>query len=316
MLGWRLLVSAVLIPAFIGLFFLDIRLGPSAPILLALTLLIAIRSCWELVGLFRTRSFEPDFQHTAFLSALVVASAWFLHLPDFVSRVLGRSDATWGVALSSLGRVDSALVFGLAVLWLLALNASRYQKPGGRMETLGAEILIVAYAGLLLSLTARLRWVQAEWPGGEGYFYLASVIIAAKCGDTGAYTFGRLFGRHKMSPILSPGKTWEGAVGALVFAGLGSWAWLTYGPRLFDMPSLAPTNPVVCVGYGILIAVAGIVGDLCESLIKRDLGKKDAASLLPGFGGLVDLTDSVVYAGPIAYLFWLLLPLFNSPAAG
>ena len=60
----------------------------------------------------------------------------------------------------------------------------------------------------------------------------------------------------------------------------------------------------------------GAVFDAFTNLIKRDLGKKDAASLLPGFGGLVDLTDSVVYAGPIAYLFWLLLPLFNSPAAG
>jgi phosphatidate cytidylyltransferase len=62
------------------------------------------------------------------------------------------------------------------------------------------------------------------------------------------------------------------------------------------------------LSYGVLVAIAGIVGDLCESLIKRDLGKKDAAALLPGFGGLVDLTDSIVYAGPIAYLLWLTLP--------
>jgi phosphatidate cytidylyltransferase len=69
------------------------------------------------------------------------------------------------------------------------------------------------------------------------------------------------------------------------------------------------------VSYGVLVALAGIVGDLCESLIKRDLDKKDAAALLPGFGGLIDLTDSIVYAGPLAYLLWLTLPLANWTAA-
>jgi phosphatidate cytidylyltransferase len=298
MLGWRLVVSAVLIPAAIGLFYLDAHLGPSAPVLCGLTLLIAIRSSWELVQLFRIRSFEPDFQHTAFLSAVVVASAWLPHVEGAVSHAFSRIDIT-------------ALVFGLALLWLLALNAARYRGPGRQMETLGAEFLIVGYAGLLLSLTARLRWVHAEYPAGEGYFYLGSLIIAAKCGDTGAYTFGRLFGRHKMSPILSPGKTWEGAVGALIFAAAGSWLWLRLAGRLFDMSSLIPIPPVFCIGYGVLIAIAGIVGDLCESLIKRDLGKKDAAAILPGFGGLIDLTDSIVYAGPVAYLLWLTLPFYG-----
>ena len=106
---------------------------------------------------------------------------------------------------------------------------------------------------------------------------LGSLIVAAKCGDTGAYTFGRLFGRRKMSPLLSPGKTWAGAVGAVVVGGLGAWAWLQYAPRLFG-GSWTGGDWLVCVLYGVIVAIAGLVGDLCESLIKRDLGKKDAAA--------------------------------------
>jgi phosphatidate cytidylyltransferase len=295
MLGWRLLVSAVLIPVFVGLFYLDARLGPSAPVLLCLALLIAVRSAWELVGLFRTRSFEPNFAQTAALAGLVAASAWLPHVAGF--QVLERVG------------LDSGLIFGLALLWLLASNAFRYEGPGRRMETLGAELFIVAYAGLLLCLTVRLRWVGADpLEQARGYYVLGSLIIAVKCGDTGAYTFGRLLGRRKMSPLLSPGKTWAGAVGALIGGGLGSWLWLQFGPRLFGATWM-PGSALVCILYGVILAVAGLVGDLCESLIKRDLGKKDAAALLPGFGGLIDLTDSVVYAGPIAFLLWQALPL-------
>ncbi|HET6323622.1 MAG TPA: hypothetical protein VFG04_02890, partial [Planctomycetaceae bacterium] len=100
MLGWRLLVSAVLIPAFVGLCYLDARLGSSAPMLLGLAVLIAVRSAWELVGLFRTRSFEPNFPQTAALAGLVVASAWLPHVAGF--QVLERVG------------LDSGLIFGLA----------------------------------------------------------------------------------------------------------------------------------------------------------------------------------------------------------
>ena len=294
MLAWRLLVSAILIPAFAVLFYLDQRAGESAPVLLALALAIAVRSAWELAQLFRVRSFEPSFTQTAFLSCVVVISAWVPHVSSTIPAK-GTFD-TLGLPL---------FVFAISVLWLLASNAARYREPGGRMETLGAELIIVAYVGVLLCLTAELRWVAGAQ---AGYLVLGSLIIAAKCGDIGAYTLGRLFGRRKMAPRLSPGKTWAGAVGALIGSALGAWLWLGWAPPYFD--SRWTGCPAVwSVVYGVVISVAGMIGDLCESLIKRDLGKKDAAALMPGFGGLLDLTDSVLYAGPIAYLLWTVLPL-------
>jgi phosphatidate cytidylyltransferase len=294
MLGWRLLVSAILIPAFAFLFYLDQRAGESAPILLAIALAIALRSAWELAELFRVRSFEPSFPQTALLSCAVVASAWIPHL--------------WLIAAPN-GPVDQLgpplIVFALAVLWLLASNAVRYREPGGRMETLGAELLIVCYVGVLLCLTAQLRWVAGAQ---AGYLVLGSLLVAAKCGDIGGYTLGRLFGRRQMAPRLSPAKTWAGAVGALMASAIGAWIWLHWAPPHFDA-AWPPCPALWSLVYGLLIGIAGMVGDLCESLIKRDLGKKDAAALMPGFGGLLDLTDSVLYAGPIAYLLWQVLPL-------
>src|ERR1700693_64910 len=99
MLGWRLLISAILIPAFIGLCYVDAQLGPSAPILLCITLLTAVRSARELVALLSTRSFDPSFVQTALLSSLLVVSAWVPHIEGF-NRLVPTG-------------VDPALVFGL-----------------------------------------------------------------------------------------------------------------------------------------------------------------------------------------------------------
>jgi phosphatidate cytidylyltransferase len=294
MLGWRLLVSAILIPAFVFLFYLDQRAGETAPVLLVLCLAIAVRSAWELVELLRVRSFAPSFWQTALLSCAVVISAWIPHLSPT------RSGNASPIAFAT-----PMLVFSLCVVWLLASNAARYRAPGGTMETLGAEILTVCYVGVLIALTAELRWVAGA---KAGYLVLGSLLVAAKSGDIGAYTLGRLIGRRKMAPLLSPGKTWAGAVGALITSAFGAWLWLHFAPPLFDA-SWPPSPSFWAAAYGLVIGIVGMIGDLCESLIKRDLGKKDAAALMPGFGGLLDLTDSVLYAGPVALVLWNILPL-------
>jgi phosphatidate cytidylyltransferase len=293
MLGWRLLLSAILIPGFAFLFYLDHRAGPSAPILLSLALLLAVRAAWELAELFRARSIEPSFPQTAFLSCVIVASAWCGHAGWIWTARLGEA---FGIPM---------LVYGLAVLWLLASSAFRFRGPGRSMEILGAELLIVSYVGVLLGLTAELRWVAGP---EAGYLVLGSLLVAAKSGDIGAYTLGRLIGGRKMSPLLSPGKTWAGVFGALLASGAGGWAWLHWAPALFNA-TWEPVDAVWSIVYGVVIGLAGLVGDLCESLIKRDLGRKDAAALMPGFGGLLDLLDSVLYAGPVALAVWQILPL-------
>ena len=294
MLLWRLLISVVLILILGTLFYVDHRVGREAPFLLLLCIFLAVRGTWELAALLKTRSFEPRFPLVCCGSVAVILATWL--------KPLGIGDPTL-IGLSYLG--PTMLTYSLVVLLLFLMAAKRFKEPGKSMETLSSEILIVSYVGVLLSMTAQLRWVA----GSEaGYLVLGSLLVVTKGGDIGAYTLGKLFGRKKLNPQLSPGKTWWGARGALLSSAILSWAWLTYMPSLFN-PAWQPCPWPLAILYGITIGTVGMIGDLCESLIKRDVGQKDSAPLMPGFGGLLDLLDSVIYTGPIAYLMWSLFPM-------
>ena len=260
MLVWRLLVSAILIPFFVGCFYLDARLGAAAPIFLAIVVFLAICGAREMV------------------------------------------DLLWTLA-------QVMLAYAMTILVLFLLATYRYREPGASMETLGAELLIVSYIGVLLGVVAQLRWVVR---GEAGYLVIGSLLIVTKGGDVGAYTLGRLFGRRKLVPLLSPGKTWAGAVGALIGSAGSAVLWLHFATPLFTPGGEATWQSPpwwASAVYGLILGITGLVGDLCESLIKRDVGKKDSSTLVPGFGGLLDLMDSVLYAGPVAYVLWKALPL-------
>ena len=293
MLAWRIAISVVLIPSLIVLFVADFRLGRTAPLLGLFCAILATRSVWELQDLIRVRQFTPRrlFGHVSVLA--LIAAAWWPHLlPDQPLAPFAE--------FGPLG-----LVFSLIVCLALFIEAVKFREPGTTVENLGADLIVVSYAGLLLGATAQLRWVVGH---EAGYLVLGSLLVGVKGGDIGGYTFGRLFGRRKMAPRLSPGKTWAGAFGACFASAAATLAWLTYLPPQFNS-SWTACSPAWSLLYGVTLGIVGLIGDLCESLIKRDVGKKDAAALFPGFGGLLDLLDSVIYAGPIAYLFWKLTPL-------
>ncbi len=194
------------------------------------------------------------------------------------------------------------IAFTLATLAAFVGEMVRYRRPGHSVTTLSVTVFSFAYVGLLLSFVVQLRSVVSpEW----GMVALVSLIAIVKFGDTGAYTVGRLIGRHKMTPLLSPGKTWEGAIGHLAAGALAAWMILHFwvGGRSWASP---PDETVAAwLAYGLLVAAAGLVGDLAESLIKRDLGRKDSSAWMPGFGGVLDLLDSILFAAPVAYLGWV-----------
>mgnify|MGYP003630054104 CR=1 FL=1 len=292
MLGWRLLVSAILIPLLFGLFYLDQRAGSTAPYLLGLCCLLSIRGSWEMVNLLTVRNLTPRFSLVSRLSLLICIVAW-------IPYIWGEAQPqTTSLALMSV-------TFAISVIVIFLVEAAGFQEPGQSMERMGAEILSISYIGFLLAMLAQLRWVIGP---ETGYLALGALIISAKMGDIGGYTFGRLWGKAKLIPRLSPGKTQVGGVGAIIGAALGALLWLQFTPSLFNANWSAPAW-YWSVLFGAIIGVVGLVGDLCESLIKRDVGKKDSAELLPGFGGLLDLLDSPLYAGPVAFLLWKLLPL-------
>jgi len=295
MLIWRLLMSAILIPTVFAVFYLDAWLGPSAPLLLCFVILLALRGANEMVDLLATRSFAPHRVVVCACCVFVAAASWYGRIGLVPIKIPGEDNTLAQVMLA----------YSLTVLTLFATGTYRFREPGRSMETLGAELLIVSYIGVLLGVAAQLRWVAGD---AAGYLVLGSLLMVTKGGDVGAYTFGRLFGRRKMFPILSPGKTWAGGGGALVGSALFGLLWLQFATPLFNR-SWEPPAWYWSAFYGLVIGLVGLVGDLCESLIKRDVGKKDSATLIPGFGGLLDILDSVIYAGPVAYVLWKALPL-------
>ena len=136
---------------------------------------------------------------------------------------------------------------------------------------------------------------------------LFSMIAIVKFTDIGAYFGGRQWGRHKIAPVISPGKTWEGAASGLT---LGiAISLFTLGPlaRLMGVASerglLAWLSGAIF--YGLIVSMTGMMGDLAESLLKRDAGVKDSSTWLPGFGGVLDLLDSLLLAAPMAHLMWI-----------
>lgn len=293
MLAWRLFLGPILIAGLFGLFVADARAGAAAPVLWGLACLLTLRSTWELVQLLRVR-FDPNLRLLMIGCLAVVSANW--------TPALALPPAFLDAAAARLGPV--LLGYALAVMALFVGRMASYRAPGKTLENLGAELVVLSYVALFISLTVQLRWVDPHHPG---YLPLGSLIVATKCGDTSAYFAGRLFGKTKLSPLISPGKTRAGAVGALIGAAAGSWAWFFWATSW--LTDATPGRWYIAILYGLLLGVVGLVGDLAESLLKRDLGAKDSAPLLPGFGGLLDLLDSIIFAGPVAYLLWLILPL-------
>lgn len=296
MLGTRLLVSAVLIPLFIALCWLDARLGRSAVILMPLALLIALQASLEIAALFRL----PKLSRSGVVAGnlLILLAFWGTHLllPERF-----WSDP-WVAMLLPIGA--AALAFVVLVQMVLFVGLSQFREAGGHIPRLSAEVFALSYIGMLLVTVASLRWVGE---GSLGYLALGSLVIGAKIGDVGGYTFGRLFGKQKLAPTLSPGKTRAGAVGAILTAAIGTALWIRYAGPLFAPEATIGSWPHL-LAFGTLLGIVGLIGDLAESLLKRDAGMKDASHLMPAFGGLLDLVDSILYAGPAALLVWIAWP--------
>jgi phosphatidate cytidylyltransferase len=156
------------------------------------------------------------------------------------------------------------------------------------------------YVGFLLSFLAatRLEPGTATFPNaGRDFVYLT--LLATFGSDTAAYFVGRAIGRHKMAPSISPGKTWEGAAAGVIGGMLVAW--------LFTLPTplQVPLNWWQAILLGLLVSAFGQVGDLAESLLKRNCGVKDSGALMPGHGGILDRLDSVLFAGVVVYLWYI-----------
>lgn len=187
---------------------------------------------------------------------------------------------------------------------IFAIRILGEREGPDRVGSLGSTLFGLVYVAFMLHYFTR---ILTPLPGDlitpDGRLLLALWLIAtAKFCDVGALLTGLAFGRHKMSPVISPKKTWEGAIGGvLVSMGIGALiAWLARG----QFP--AHLTPLVAAFCAIPVALIGIVSDLVESVIKRHAGSKDSGNLIPGIGGCFDLSDSLLLVAPVGYLLFRL----------
>jgi phosphatidate cytidylyltransferase len=170
------------------------------------------------------------------------------------------------------------------------------KKLEGAMLDWSLTMAIAFYVGWPMSFLLLLRGYQVGL--GAGLWWLLTVFGGVWGFDTGAFFAGHFFGRHKLAPLISPGKTWEGVFGGLVFSVAAALLFTT-------LPMGVPWY--LAVPFGLVLGVAAVLGDLAESLIKRQTHVKDSGQIMPGHGGMLDRLDSILFAVLVVYIFAQLL---------
>ncbi|MGA2619129.1 MAG: phosphatidate cytidylyltransferase [Thermoguttaceae bacterium] len=339
MLCWRLLLGTLLIAAVAGLCWLDARSAIPGLWLMPLLVAVTLLATQEVLWLLRARGSRPLAWTVYAGNLLIVLGSWTPLLPTAVGLrytplrfflppagppiailVIAILMVLWGeMARGRRPNGNSPLPLGGERQGTAAaphsegnhLPATSHQPPAtlatpatpqaagnnGALANCAGGVFALVYVGLMLAIAVQIRL-------GIGLFALAAWIITVKMGDIGAYTVGRLIGRHKLAPTISPGKTVEGAFGAVLFACLGSWSAAVFLPLW--LPGRCDILLVLSLlfYFGPLMALAGMAGDLFESLLKRDAGCKDSSPWLPGFGGVLDIIDSLLLSAPVAWLLW------------
>ena len=298
MLRWRIISAVVIIAIFAACCWLDLTYplaGIGGPWLMPLGLLVTVLATAEVCSLIFRRLTRLHLVMLTIGNVLIFSGA---ALPGYIPALENDS------AMGHLG--IPMMLFSLATCIAFGEQMRTYRSGEQAISRLGRTVLALAYAGLLMSFLVALR-LLGENP--LGFVALASMIIVVKASDIGAYTLGRMFGgrifgQARLAPVLSPKKTIEGCLGGILFGCLGSFvSFYVLGPIImgegFSMPPLW-----AWLAYGVLLTIAGMFGDLAESLLKREAGAKDSSRWLPGLGGVLDLLDSILFAAPLAYGMW------------
>jgi phosphatidate cytidylyltransferase len=185
-------------------------------------------------------------------------------------------------------------VLGLCVRQLFAKNS-----PAG-LTAIATTLFGLMYVPWLLNFIQKISYFPFPpgSPADAGKYFLLFFILVTKFSDMGAYAIGSLIGRHKMIPRISPGKTWEGFGGAILVSTGASLAFVHFfGVKMVGM------NYLHAAILGVVLSMTAVIGDLIESLFKREAGVKDSGNLFPGIGGILDLLDSLLFNAPIMYLY-------------
>jgi phosphatidate cytidylyltransferase len=271
------IVSTVALWTIVGVALWNFRTS-GALVLIAVISALTLREFFQLM---RAMGYTPFDKLGLFFGTLITLAPWFeaqFHWPAHPLLAL------------------ATVVFSVRLLG--------ERTPENRVESLCSTIFGLVYIALLMQYVTRL---VTPLPGdtitADGRLLIALwVIVVAKFCDMGALLSGLAFGRHKMSPLISPKKTWEGAVGGVLFSMATGAIFAHFARSQFP----AHMTPLVAALSAAPIAVLGIVADLVESVIKRRADRKDSGATIPGIGGMFDLSDSILLAAPVGYFLFKL----------
>ena len=301
MLSTRLITGLLMVGLLLAVLAADEWFAPWFPFWFIVSLAATGSAALELVGLLNATSARPS-GNTVFggTMALVIAN-WVPHVTAKIHQLPHLESRLSYDPLTPINALAwPLLTFVAVVMFAFIAQSAQFQKPGGTMATIAGTVLAVAYVGLLGSFVIQLRWLDGRYHGLVPLVYL---VTTAKGADTGAYMLGRIAGRRKLWPRLSPNKTVEGAIGGLAFGVIGALIVAAVARYVLKVPTLSWGT---AAGFGLVVGSAAQLGDLMESMIKRDCEQKDASETVPGFGGVLDVLDSLIFAGPVAFGFWLI----------
>jgi phosphatidate cytidylyltransferase len=277
----RLLTSIVLWTVVISALFSGNKLI-SDGVFLVIMMALAGFGLLEFYGLVEKRGLICFKEWGVFGGLLLIASTFF-----YLSGVLGIQEAP-----AKANDFETSLL----IIFVLGLCVRQFVSTHNTAGILAISTTLfgLMYVPWLLNFIQKINF----FPKANGTYYVLYFILVTKFSDTGAYAVGSLIGKHKMIPRISPGKTWEGFAGAVAVSTLASLLFAHFtGERLTGM------NWKHAVILGILLSTSAVIGDLIESLFKREAGVKDSGHYFPGIGGILDLLDSLLFNAPLMYLY-------------
>jgi phosphatidate cytidylyltransferase len=238
------------------------------------------------------------YELTAMLCKSGARVRWWLSVPAsagilIAAAVAAARDQPVGMVVWTIPMVigPEIIILGTLLLTVLVLEVVRAARIGDfdtPVAAIGGTMLVPLYTGLLLLPVVWIRFLEPN-----GLYYLVLFVAVCKLSDVGAYFTGKAVGRRKMVPRLSPGKTWEGLAGGLLLSVIAAIA--------IGMP-LVGLGWLEAIVFGLAVAVASVLGDLAESLLKRSCKIKDSGQVLPEFGGVLDIVDSILVSAPVGYV--------------
>jgi phosphatidate cytidylyltransferase len=254
-------------------------------VFLALMGLLAWTGLLEFYGLVEKRGLVC-FKGWGIVGGLLLMGSTFFYLTAYLPTV-GKSAVP-----SKAGDFESSVL----VIFVLGLCVRQFVSKSNTAGLLAISTTLfgLMYVPWLLNFIQKINF----FPGVDGRYYVLYFILVTKFSDLGAYCVGSLIGRHKMIPRISPGKTWEGFGGAILVSTAASVTFTHLCHSHFK-----ETTTLHAIILGVVLSVAAVVGDLIESLFKREAGVKDSGRLFPGIGGILDLLDSLLFNAPLMYLY-------------